>query len=307
MVSAQHIGKSYQKIQALDDISFTVDHGEIFGFIGPDGAGKTSLFRILTSLLLPDKGMATVNGLDVVKDFRKLRTIIGYMPGQFSLYSDLTVEENLKFFATVFGTSIQANYHLIKEIYVQIEPFKNRLAGRLSGGMKQKLALSCALIHQPLVLILDEPTTGVDAVSRYEFWELLKGLKNKGITILISTPYMDEASKCDRIALIQNGNMLAINEPKAIEMTYGKNLYAIRSLDIYRLLIDLKEYPSVFSVFPFGQHLHYTDRKEHADVKEIQEYLKQKGHSELFIEPIEPGIEDVFMQLMEKGVNENRT
>jgi ABC-type multidrug transport system ATPase subunit len=303
MVSAQHIEKSYKNNQALYDISFSVDRGEIFGFVGPDGAGKTSLFRILTSLLLPDKGRATVNGFDVVKDFRKLRSIIGYMPGQFSLYSDLTVEENLKFFATVFGTTIQANYHLIKDIYSQIEPFKTRLAGRLSGGMKQKLALSCALIHQPVLLVLDEPTTGVDAVSRFEFWELLRGLKNKGITILVSTPYMDEAGKCDKIALIQNGRILSINEPKAIERTYGKKLYAIRSSNMYQLLIDLKEYPSAHSVFLFGQNIHFTDR-DVPDVKEIQDYLVQKGHSEIILEPIDPGIEDVFMKLMEKDVKE---
>lgn len=303
MVTANSIEKSYNGIKALKEISFSVDKGEIFGYIGPDGAGKTSLFRILTSLILPDKGTASLNKFDVVKDFRKLRSIVGYMPGQFSLYSDLTVEENLNFFATVFGTTIEANYNLIRDIYIQIEPFRNRLAGRLSGGMKQKLALSCALIHQPIVLILDEPTTGVDAVSRFEFWELLKGLKEKGITILVSTPYMDEASKCDRIALIQNGKILAVDSPETIKKTYGSELYSIRSSNIYKLLLDLKEYPSVKSVFPFGDNLHYTDQQENADINSIHNFLQEKGHEEVLIETTQPGIEDVFMKLMEKEEN----
>ncbi len=301
MVSVENIVKTYKGTKALDNISFTVDQGEIFGFIGPDGAGKTSLFRILATLILPDHGTARVNKLDVVKNFRKLRSIVGYMPGQFSLYSDLTVEENLNFFATVFGTTIQANYHLIKDIYVQIEPYKNRLAGRLSGGMKQKLALCCALIHQPVILILDEPTTGVDAVSRFEFWELLQGLKQQGITILVSTPYMDEAGKCDRISLVQNGQILAVNTPKAVIEAFDKELYAIRSSNLYQLLIDLKAYNSASSVFPFGQHLHYTDEREKADVSTIHNYLRKKGHIDINIEMIEPGIEDVFMKLMRKA------
>lgn len=305
MVSAEHIVKTYNGIKALDDVSFYVERGEIFGFIGPDGAGKTSLFRILTTLILPDSGLATVNNLDINKEYKKLRSIVGYMPGQFSLYSDLTVEENLNFFATVFGTTIRANYNLIRDIYVQIEPFKNRLAGKLSGGMKQKLALSCALIHQPVLLVLDEPTTGVDAVSRYEFWELLKGLKEKGITILVSTPYMDEAGKCDRIALIQNGKILAVDQPIAIENTYGRKLYAIGSSDLYKLLIDLKDYSSTLSVFPFGQYLHYTDKENNADIGTLNTYLTAKGHTDLYIEAIKPGIEDVFMKLMEKEAEAN--
>ena len=207
-ISAHHIGKSYGNVRALGDISFDVDPGEIYGIIGPDGAGKTTLFRILTTLILADAGTATVTGLDVVKDYREIRNRIGYMPGRFSLYQDLTVEENLAFFATVFHTTIEENYHLIADIYRQIEPFKHRKAGKLSGGMKQKLALSCALIHKPSVLFLDEPTTGVDPVSRKEFWEMLIKLKKQGLTILVSTPYMDEASLCDRIALIQGGRFM---------------------------------------------------------------------------------------------------
>jgi ABC-2 type transport system ATP-binding protein len=300
MVRVEHIGKVYGNAKALNDISFEVDESELFGLIGPDGAGKSTLYRILATLILPDSGRASVDGFDVVNDFRRLRSLIGYMPGQFSLYSDLTVEENLEFFATVFGTTIQENYDLIREVYHQIEPFKKRLAGRLSGGMKQKLALSCALIHQPKVLVLDEPTTGVDAVSRREFWELLKGLKKKGITILVSTPYMDEADMCDRVALIQNGKFLSVDTPAGITKTFGKNLYAIRGSDQYKLLTSLRNYMGTESVFPFGQDLHYTDKNKISDQKSLMKYLTEKGNDQVEIELIEPGIEDVFMKLMEK-------
>ena len=210
-VIVDQLYKSYGKVQALNGVNFTVDEGELYGIIGPDGAGKSTLFRVLTTLMLADKGQAQVMGYDVVKDYRKIRDIIGYMPGKFSLYQDLTVEENLRFFATVFNTTIEENYHLIADIYKQIEPFKRRKAGKLSGGMKQKLALSCALIHKPKVLFLDEPTTGVDPVSRKEFWGMLLKLKRQGITILVSTPYMDEASLCDRIALVQAGEFLQVD------------------------------------------------------------------------------------------------
>ena len=205
VVSVREIAKSYGNVRALTGISFDISKGEIFGLIGPDGAGKTTLFRILNTLILPDEGVATVDGLDVVEGYKEIRKRVGYMPGRFSLYQDLTVEENLTFFATLFNTTIQENYHLVEDIYTQIEPFKNRRAGKLSGGMKQKLALSCALIHKPTVLFLDEPTTGVDPVSRKEFWEMLKRLKEEGITIVVSTPYMDEIRRCDRIAFINNG------------------------------------------------------------------------------------------------------
>src|SRR5258705_9090069 len=234
-VVLNELTKKYDKgkVIAVDSVSLSVDKGELFGLIGPDGAGKSSIFRILTTLLLPDNGTATVEGNDVVKDYRTIRGNVGYMPGRFSLYQDLTVEENLNFFATVFGTTIEENYDLIKDIYVQIEPFKNRRAGKLSGGMKQKLALSCALIHKPSVLFLDEPTTGVDAVSRKEFWEMLKRLKQQGITILVSTPYMDEAVLCDRVALIQSGRILSIETPDNIVKAYPEKLFAIRSEKIY--------------------------------------------------------------------------
>lgn len=298
VVKAQNISKSYKKVKALIDISFEVKKSEIFGLIGPDGAGKTTLFRILTSLITPDSGKATLCDYDTVKDFRKIRQIIGYMPGRFSLYYDLSVEENLAFFATVFGTTIEENYDLVKDIYVQIEPFKKRPAGKLSGGMKQKLALSCALIHKPEVLILDEPTTGVDAVSRKEFWEMLKKLKNKGITILVSTPYMDEATLCDRVALIQKGNILQINTPQQIISQFDTKLYAVKAKNIYKLLVDLRNYPNTNSVFPFGQYLHYTDKNEQADIEKITSYLKEKNNKDIEIIEAEPGIEDCFMALM---------
>src|SRR6187397_3372655 len=235
-VVVENIIKTYGKkkeVTALSDISFNVSQGELFGVIGPDGAGKTSLFRILTTLLLADSGKATVDGFDVVKDYKAIRKRVGYMPGKFSLYQDLSVEENLNFFATIFNTSIEENYDLIKDIYVQIEPFKKSKAGKLSGGMKQKLALSCALIHRPSILFLDEPTTGVDAVSRKEFWEMLKRLKRQGITILVSTPYMDEATLCDRIALIQEGKLLSVDTPGQLVASYPGTLYGVRSDTMY--------------------------------------------------------------------------
>jgi ABC-2 type transport system ATP-binding protein len=297
-VIVENISKSYNKIPALNHISFGVDKGEIFGFIGPDGAGKTSLFRILVTLLLPDEGKASVAGLDVVKEYKKIRKKVGYMPGKFSLYQDLTVEENLTFFATIFSTTIQENYHLIKDIYSQIEPFKDRRAGALSGGMKQKLALSCALIHKPEVLFLDEPTTGVDAVSRKEFWEMLKTLKSAGITILVSTPYMDEASLCDRVALIQNGNILKIDKPEMITANFGKKLLALRSLNIHKLLSDLGNYQGCDTVFPFGQYVHYTAKDDRMNEEELKKYLLSAGHEQLEMKLINPNIEDCFMSLM---------
>ena len=231
-IELKNIVKTYPtkktKITAVDDVSFSVKEGELFGLIGPDGSGKSSIFRILTTLLLADSGSASVMEFDVVKDYKEIRKIVGYMPGRFSLYQDLSVEENLEFFATIFNTTIEANYNLIADIYVQLEPFKKRRAGKLSGGMKQKLALCCALIHKPKVLFLDEPTTGVDPVSRKEFWEMLKRLKEQGISILVSTPYMNEAKLCDRIALIQNGKILEIDTPQNIVDRFDNNLYAVR-------------------------------------------------------------------------------
>ena len=296
-ISIQHISKSFQKLQALDDISFEVKKGELFGLIGPDGAGKTTLFRILTTLLLADSGHATVAGYDVKKQYKDIRNSVGYMPGRFSLYQDLTVEENLDFFATIFGTSIEANYDLIKDIYVQIEPFKNRRAKDLSGGMKQKLALSCALIHKPKVLFLDEPTTGVDPVSRKEFWEMLKRLQLKGITILVSTPYMDEAALCDRIALIQDGKILEIDTPEGIVKHFPKPLYDVKASNMYQLIQTLKAYTHQYSVYPFGEFVHYADQRDHFNPLELENYLKEHGIEDIYIAQTTITIEDSFMEL----------
>ena len=297
-INVNDLRKSFGDINALDAVSFEVKKGELFGFIGPDGAGKTTLFRIMTTLLLPDGGNVIVEGYDVVKEYKKIRKIVGYMPGRFSLYMDLTVEENLRFYATIFGTTIEENYHLIKEIYSQIEPFKTRKAGNLSGGMKQKLALSCALIHKPVVLFLDEPTTGVDAVSRKEFWEMLQRLKVSGITIIVSTPYMDEASLCDRVALIQNGKIMKISAPGNIVSDYPYHLFSVITGDIYNLLADLHIYPGVHSVHAFGQSAHLSFKQDEINESTLVSYLEKNGHHDVKVEKIVPGIEDCFMELM---------
>jgi ABC-type multidrug transport system ATPase subunit len=300
-IEAYNITQRYGRVTAVDDVSFSVGEGELFGFIGPDGAGKTTLFRIAATLIIPSGGRITLFGLNVVSNFRELRSQIGYMPGRFSLYHDLTVEENLNFYATIFGTTIKENYHLIEPIYKQIEPFKKRQAGRLSGGMKQKLALSCALIHKPRILILDEPTTGVDAVSRTEFWEILAGLKNEGITIIVSTPYMDEALRCDRIALIQEGKLLGIDTPARIRNSYSRKLYAVSHPDRYRLLLALRSLPQVVSPEPFGDSVHVVLRDD-ADPAEVKRALEGAGLSGAIIAETVPGIEDVFLELMQKEV-----
>ncbi len=298
MVVGEKIGKHIKKLVAIRELSFGVQKGETFGIIGPDGAGKTTLFRILTTLMLPDSGRATVNGFDVVRDYRKIRTMIGYMPGRFSLYLDLTVEENLKVFASVFNTSIQQNLHLIKDIYSHLEPFKTRRAGALSGGMKQKLALCCALIHKPLVLFLDEPTTGVDPVSRQEFWETLSNLKKGGMTILISTPYMDEASRCDRIGLIQQGNFLMVDTPQAITSSFKDPLIAVRADNIPKLLSDLRAHPGVNTCFAFGDTVHVRlFEQEENPVFTLKSFLETAGHTVKHVAPIKAGVEDCFMKL----------
>jgi ABC-type multidrug transport system ATPase subunit len=302
-VSVSNLEKKYGKkkevVQALRGVSFDVQRGELFGIIGPDGAGKTSLFRVLTTLLLPDGGSATVDGLDVVKDFKEIRRRVGYMPGRFSLYQDLTVSENLDFFATIFNTTIDENYDLVKEIYSQIEPFKDRRAGKLSGGMKQKLALSCALIHRPTVLFLDEPTTGVDAVSRKEFWDMLKRLKEQNITILVSTPYMDEASLCDRVALIQNGQILSINTPEGVIDSFKNQLLAVKNHEMLPLLETLKAYEGAADAYPFGE-FHHVVLKEGYTETNVTDYLHEKGNDPVRVEKIRPDIEDCFMALMKQ-------
>ena len=299
MIEVKNLYKSYGRadnIIALKGVSFTVNDGEIFGVIGPDGAGKTSLFRILASLILPDSGSAIMNGHDVVKDYKTIRQIIGYMPGRFSLYQDLSVEENLKFFATLFGTTIEENYHRIKDIYRQIEPFKNRRAGALSGGMKQKLALSCALIHKPEILILDEPTTGVDPVSRKEFWDMLARLKEQGLIILVSTAYMDEAGRCDRIALIKEGEFIATDTPQGIIDNYSGVLWAVQGSRMSVILHELRAHHLIKSSFAFGDKIHITV-DEGLQAEELKQYLINKNFEDVNVFPIEPTVEDCFMAL----------
>lgn len=306
-IKINSICKNYADVKALDDINISINSGELFGFIGPDGAGKTTLFRILTSLLLPSSGSAIVGDYDVVKDYKKIRENTGYMPGRFSLYMDLTVEENLNFYASIFNTTVKENYSLIEDIYDQIEPFKKRKAGALSGGMKQKLALSCALIHSPLLIVLDEPTTGVDAVSRMEFWDLLKKMQARGITILVSTPYMDEAALCDRVALMQNGKVMAVDKPKAIVKSFKGNLFAVSTDNMYKLLKDLESIPSTNQVFRFGETIHITSF-ENDDISfkdELQKSLTKLGHHNIVIEKVEPVIEDCFLALMDSD-SENK-
>lgn len=301
-ISVQNISKNYGTIEALQSVSFEVQEGELFGLIGPDGAGKTTLYRILTTLLIADSGQARVSGFDVQKEYKNIRKNIGYMPGRFSLYQDLTVEENLQFFATIFATSISENYHLIRDIYVQLEPFKNRPAGKLSGGMKQKLALCCALIHKPKALFLDEPTTGVDPVSRKEFWEMLARLKQEGIAILVSTPYMDEAAKCDRIALLQKGKILGIDEPEAINRQYKGKLFQVKSTKTYLLIQKLKSMPQIESCYAFGEYLHITLPDNSENITELLEGLLPE-FPDLQWKDILPGIENVFMQLLANTEN----
>lgn len=291
--------KSYGTQKALKGISFDVDKSELFGFIGPDGAGKTSLFRIIATLLYPDSGEVFIDGINVVNYFRKIRNILGYMPGRFSLYQDLSVEQNLNFYAKIFGTDIHTHYYLISEIYKYLEPFKNRLAGKLSGGMKQKLALCCSLIHKPEIIILDEPTTGVDAVSRKEFWDILGKLKNEGITIIVSTPYMDEAALCDRVALIQEGNILSIEKPEIIIKSFNKKLLALSSADIYKLIRDLRDYSGKSIVNLFGHKIHMIMEDDESKIRELHAFIEAKGHCNISIEVVEPGIEDCFIDLMQ--------
>ncbi len=301
-VEVHSLSKSFASVKALDDISFDVGEGELFGLVGPDGAGKTTLFRILTTLLIPDRGTAAVLGLDVVRDLWEIRSRVGYMPGGFALYPDLSVAENLEFFAAVFGTTVEKGYDLIAPIYKQIEPFRDRRADALSGGMKQKLALSCALVHRPDILLLDEPTTGVDAVSRREFWDQLGSLKASGLTIVVSTPYMDEALRCDRVALIHGGRILEIDPPGSIGARYGLPLIAVRAGDRFAVLHTLREFPHARAVYLFGDELHYTDTR--ADVapetvaNEVREYLAARGHEDAEAHAIAAGIEDSFMELM---------
>lgn len=296
-IEIKNISKSYDKVKALDAVTLDVRRGEIFGLIGPDGAGKTTLFKILVTLIDADEGTATIDGLDIGQDYRAIRTRVGYMPGKFSLYPDLTIEENMEFFATLFGVTVEQNYDLVAPIYSQIEPFKKRRAGRLSGGMKQKLALSCALIHKPSVLFLDEPTTGVDAVSRKEFWDMLYNLKQQGLSILVSTPYMDEASRCDRIALINNGSILDIDTPTHMVEKFEGTLYGIKSERMFDLLKDLRENSTIANCYTAGEY-HHMLAGNGFDATQLTEELSSKGHTNVQIKQIVPDIEDVFIKLL---------
>ena len=296
-IKVENISKSFGKVKALDGISFEIKRGELFGLIGPDGAGKTTLFRLLTTLLNPDEGRAEVDGFDIIKDYHAVRERVGYMPGRFSLYQDLSVEENLNFFAALFGVKMEDSYDLVAPIYRQIEPFKKRRAGKLSGGMKQKLALSCALIHRPSVLFLDEPTTGVDAVSRSEFWDMLADLKQRGITILVSTPYMDEASRCDRVALCNEGRILGIDTPTDIVAGFDASLYSVRADNMYQLLLAARRATGVVECYPFGE-AHHLIANAKFDVKQFNTELADVQG--LCIEPTEPTIEDMFIKLMKQ-------
>ena len=307
-VEAERLAKRYGKVVALDAVSFEIGAGELFGFIGPDGAGKTSLFRILATLLLPDGGSARVLGRDVVTRMWELRSLIGYMPGRFALYPDLSVEENLRFFASVFGTTVEQQYNRIAPIYTQLEPFRDRRAGALSGGMKQKLALCCALVHRPEILLLDEPTTGVDAVSRREFWDLLGTLRAEGLTIVVSTPYMDEADRCDRVALVQRGRLLAVDTPRAVAAGFDRPLLAVRAPDRHRALQALRALPHAHSVYPFGESLHYTDARTDAAAgdlaRAVAAHLAARGIAGAEVQQVSPTIEDAFIALMGPGGEE---
>jgi ABC-type multidrug transport system ATPase subunit len=302
MVKAEAVSKTFDKAKALEAISFGVARGELMGFLGPDGSGKTTLFRILASLLLPSEGRASMAGFDVVKDYRQIRKITGYMPGRFSLYQDLSVAQNLKFYAAIFGVNIAENYYLIKDIYSQLEPFKHRLAGKLSGGMKQKLALSCALIHKPKILILDEPTTGVDAISRKEFWQMLKRLQKEDITILVSTPYMDEAGMCDRVALFQDGRIMANDKPENIPALFPGKLFSAAAMDNYLLLNELRKLPAISNAYLFGQSIHFVMHDEDTPLAGLAESLTLQGIQDLRIGEIQPGVEDCFISLMKQDV-----
>lgn len=294
MVKVENISKAFKNVQALNNLSFHAEKGELFGIIGPDGAGKTTLFRIMTTLTIPDEGAVFINNRSIFNDYMEIRKNIGYMPGKFALYQDLTVEENLNFFASVFNTTIEENYHLVKGIYSHIAPFKNRKAGKLSGGMKQKLALSCALIHKPEVLFLDEPTTGVDPVSRKEFWDMLYDLKKMGITIIVSTPYMDEASRCDRIALIKNGAFIDVDSPANIINNFDNILIALKADNMRKLLKDVRKCRQIKSAFAFGAEIHAVIDSDNF-IEEISSQLKSLDHKNIEIYRIPPAIEDCYI------------
>lgn len=294
------VSKSYGSVRALNGVDFDVQPGELFGLIGPDGAGKSSMYGILATLSRPDSGSAKIFGLDTVADRRKLRDIIGYMPEKFSLYQDMTVKENLEFFADLFGVKVGDNREIIASVFQQLERFPNRLAKALSGGMKQKLALSCALIHRPKILLLDEPTTGVDAVSRSEFWDMLQSLRHQGITIVVSTSYMDEATRCDRVAMIDHGNILAVDTPEALSASFSQPLYEASSADMYGLLTALRSLPEICDCYTFGASLHVVASPKFS-VNGVMASLRGLGISDAVLKPTKANIEDLFIKFSENG------
>lgn len=300
-IEVKRVNKNFGTTKAVSEMSFSVEKGELFGLVGPDGAGKTTIFRLMSSLYVPDSGSITVAGHDTVADYLSIRDIVGYMPGRFSLYQDLTVEENLKFFASVFDTTIEANYGLIEDVYRMLEPYKKRMAGKLSGGMKQKLALCCALIHHPRILFLDEPTTGVDPVSRFEFWQMLKRLKDERITMVVSTPYMDEVKQCDRMAFVMDGRIRELTCPEDAPKSYGKKLWRLRGKGIYAMLLDARRYSGVDSCYSFGDSLHITLNNNQIDIENFSRYLIDLHHTDIEIEQIEPTIEDCYIKMVRNG------
>jgi ABC-2 type transport system ATP-binding protein len=298
-IEINNASKSFGEIRAVNKASITVPENCLFGLIGPDGAGKTTLFRMITTLLIPDEGDIRVFGMDTNRDYRMIRLFTGYMPGRFSLYPDLTVQENLDFYATIFGTSIREYYKLIEPVYALLEPYKSRLARNLSGGMKQKLALCCALIHNPRLLVLDEPTTGVDAVSRKEFWDTLQNLKNSGMTILVSTPYMDEAVRCERVALMQEGVIMVTDKPGVILKSFGSSLFEIKTADRFGLLQILRSMHEVKSAYLFGQYVHVTMESSKTDPDWLHQYISNLGIADAKITPVLPDFEDCFIEVIE--------
>ncbi len=300
-ITIQGINKRYGKLQALTEITIEVEEGEVYGLVGPDGAGKSTLFNILTTLLLPDSGSIQLLGMDILNDYKSVRQVIGYLPGTFSLYPDLTVQENLDFFAAMYKSRIEDNMRIIEPIWKQLAPFARRKAGKLSGGMKQKLALCCALIHCPKILFLDEPTTGVDPVSRKEFWDILKSIRQHGITVVVSTPYMDEATRCDRIAMIQEGRIIGINTPTAFVKNFHGRLYTFKTDHIFQLLQAMDQCPIDCNYYPYGEHCHivfYED--ERTALPHFEQYLREKGLAYEEFHSIEPSVEDCFIEIVQR-------
>lgn len=300
----QDLIKKYNNHVALSNLTFQVERGEIFGIIGPDGAGKSTLFNILATLILPSSGEIRILDKDILKDYKKIRKEIGYLPGTFSLYPDLTVQENLSFFSTMYGVGIKENLPMIMPIWRQISPFKDREAGKLSGGMKQKLALCCALIHRPKILLLDEPTTGVDPVSRKEFWDLLDQIKEYDVTVLVSTPYMDEVTRCNRIALMQEGRFITNDTPQNIVSLFKGELYALKTPHLFQLLELMPNFKGENSFYPYGEFLHIAFYQDiESEKNNFLHFLEESRIVYENFRQIDPLIEDCFIELIKEDRN----